>query len=156
MSTWHITAMHHLGLTVRDIETSIHFYRDLLGMPLLLRREASAEYVGLQTGYPGLRLDVASFRIAPHGEQLLQIAQYLNHQGETSDQKSNRPGNSHLCLVVDDIQAAHRDLSARGVRFQSPPLEITAGPNRGGFGLYLFDPDGYIVELHQPRRAEGS
>jgi catechol 2,3-dioxygenase-like lactoylglutathione lyase family enzyme len=151
-ATWSLTAIHHLGLTVNDIERSIRFYRDLLRMPLVGRREADADYVARQTGYPGLRLAVASFRIAPDSDQLLQLAQYLTHAGEPSDQASNRPGNTHLCLVVDDIHAMYRDLKAKGVPFKSEPIEITAGPHQGGFGVYLVDPDGYTIELHQPRK----
>lgn len=147
-ATWQIAAAHHLGLTVADLERSICFYRDVLGLPLLGRRQADAQYVARQTGYAGVRLDVASFRLAP-GDQMLQLAQYLNHAGPPSDQSSNRAGNTHVCLVVDDIHAAFEDLKAKGVRFKSVPVEITAGPHRGGFGVYLFDPDGFTIELHQ-------
>jgi hypothetical protein len=34
--------------------------------------------------------------------------------------------------------------------FVSPPVEVDTGINRGGFGLYLKDPDGITVELFQP------
>ena len=74
-SSWKITTVHHLGLTVADLERSIRFYRDVLGLMLVGRRQADADYVAQQTGYKGLRLDVASFKLAPDGEQLLQIAQ---------------------------------------------------------------------------------
>ena len=147
---WRITKVHHLGLTVADIERSIRFYRDLLGLRLMARRQADAAYVGEQTGYPGLRLEVASFLTTPESDQLLQLAQYITHAGEPADQASNRPGNTHLCLQVDDIHAAYRDLSSQGVRFKTEPVVITAGPHQGGFGAYLFDPDGYTIELHQP------
>jgi catechol 2,3-dioxygenase-like lactoylglutathione lyase family enzyme len=51
--------------------------------------------------------------------------------------------------VVDDIHAAYGDLQAKGVKFKTPPVPITAGPHQGGWGAYLFDPDGYTLELHQ-------
>src|SRR5262245_54026296 len=130
-AAWKITTVHHLGLTVADLERSIRFYRDVLHLMLLGRRQADADYVAKQTGYGSLRLDVASFRLAPDGEQLLQIAQYLTHSGTPSDQASNRPANTHLCLVVDDIHAAYRDLKTKGVPFKSEPIEITAGPHKG-------------------------
>jgi lactoylglutathione lyase len=150
-TSWRLAAVHHLGLTVADLERSIRFYRDILGLPLLERRVADADYVAQQTGYVGVRLDVATFRIAAGSEMLLQMAQYLNHAGAASDQASNRPGNTHLCLVVDDVKAAYEDLRGKGVPFKSAPIEISAGPHRGGFGVYLFDPDGYTIELHQRR-----
>ena len=45
--------------------------------------------------------------------------------------------------------AAYEELKARGVEFRSPPVEITAGANQGGWGVYLLDPDGITVELFQ-------
>jgi catechol 2,3-dioxygenase-like lactoylglutathione lyase family enzyme len=143
--------MHHLGLTVADLERSIAFYRDLLGMELIRRRPGvTANYVAQQTGYAGVELNVASFRICPDSPQTLEVVQYMKNPGEPSDQATNRPGNSHLCLLVDDLRASYADLSARGVRFKSQPVEITAGPNEGGLVVYLFDPDGYTLELFQP------
>jgi len=155
-TAWQFTTVHHLGLTVADLERSIRFYRDVLGLTLVGRRLGDADYVGQQIGQPGLRLDVASFRLAPDSELLLQMAQYLNFGGSPSDQATNRPGNSHLCLVVDDIHVAYRDLQAKGVKFKTPPVAITAGPHQGGWGVYLFDPDGYTLELHQRPPREQS
>ena len=46
--------------------------------------------------------------------------------------------------------ACHADLKAKGVRFKSEPVSITAGPNAGGLVVYFYDPDGYTLELFQP------
>ena len=43
-------------------------------------------------------------------------------------------------------------LSNHGVRFRTGPVSITAGPNRGGLVVYLYDPDGFTVELFEPAR----
>tara|TARA_Y100000588_G_scaffold248777_1_gene263292 strand:- start:363 stop:839 length:477 start_codon:yes stop_codon:yes gene_type:complete len=151
---WHLLNQHHLGLTVSDIERSIEFYRDVLGMELVGRRPCvEQDYVGRQTGYPGLKLSVASFRACAGNAQSIEMVQYLTEAGAAADPSTNRAGNSHLCLRVDDLRAAHADLSAQGVRFKSAPVEITHGPNRGGLVVYLHDPDGYTLELFQP--AEG-
>ena len=148
---WSLSVMHHLGLTVADIERSIEFYRDVLGMELIRRRPSvTAGYVAAQTGYDSVELNVASFRISPESQQTMEVVQYMTNAGDPSDQSTNRAGNSHLCLLVDDLLASHRDLSNRGVRFKSDPVEITAGPNQGGLVIYLMDPDGYTLELFQP------
>ncbi len=150
-AAWRLGGLHHIGLTVSDIDRSISFYRDLLGMALERRRpHVDSDYVGLQTGYPGVVLSAASFRVAPDQPQTLEIVQYMNRAGPAAETATNRPGNSHLCLTVDDLRACHADLVARGVRFKSEPVAITAGPNVGGLVVYFYDPDGYTLELFQP------
>jgi lactoylglutathione lyase len=147
---WQLGALHHVGLTVADIERSIRFYRDVLGMTLLRRRpHVDSDYVALQTGYQGVVLNVASFQVAHDSSQSLEIVQYMNQAGSPVETAGNRPGASHLCLTVDDLRACHADLSAKGVHFKSEPVTITAGPNTGGLVIYFYDPDGYTLELFQ-------
>ncbi len=148
---WKLSDIHHLGMTVSDIERSISFYRDVLGMTLVRRRpKVDADYVARQTGYDGVELNVASFKVSPDSNQSLEVVQYMNHTGEPLEQATNRPGSSHLCLLVDDFQSCYEDLRAKGVRFKSEPVTITAGPNKGGIVVYFYDPDGYPLELFQP------
>jgi catechol 2,3-dioxygenase-like lactoylglutathione lyase family enzyme len=149
-AVWQLCGVHHLGLTVGDIERSVRFYRDVLGLSLIRRRSADADYLARQTGYDGVRLEAASFQLAPGGGLVLELVQYLNHAGLETDPATNRAGNTHLCFAVDDIQRAYDSLRARGVRFRTPPVAITAGPNEGGFAVYLSDPDHYTIELFQP------
>jgi lactoylglutathione lyase len=148
---WRLGDIHHVGLTVLDIERSIVFYRDLLGMTLHRRRpRVDNDYVALQTGYPGVVLNVASFKVSPDSPQSLEVVQYMDHAGPAAETATNRPGNSHLCLTVSDLRACCADLKAKGVRFKSEPVTITAGPNAGGLVVYFYDPDGYTLELFQP------
>jgi len=150
-NTWQLGRLHHLGVTVADIDRSIEFYRDILGMELVGRRPCvDADYVAKQTGYPGVQLSVASFRVCADSPQTLEVVQYLNCPGEPVDQATNRPGNTHLCILVDDLQGAFDDLSQQGVQFKSDPVTITAGPNEGGLVVYFYDPDGYPMEMFQP------
>lgn len=150
-SGWRLASIHHVGLTVSDVERSIVFYRDLLGMELIRRRpHVDNDYVALQTGYPRVVLNVASFKVSPDSAQSLEVVQYMNHGGAPAATETNRPGNSHLCLTVNDLLGCHAELKSRGVRFKSEPVKITAGPNTGGLVVYFYDPDGYTLELFQP------
>jgi len=150
-SNWKLIDIHHLGLTVSDIERSIEFYRDILGMELIRRRPSvTADYVSQQTGYDNVELNVASFQISPGSKQSLEVVQYMNHAGEPYKPATNQAGSSHLCLLVNDLKTCYADLREKGVHFKSEPVTITAGPNEGGLVVYFADPDGYTLELFQP------
>ena len=124
-----------------DIERSIVFYRDVLGMTLVRRRpKVDADYVGQQTGYSGVALSVASFQVSQESKQTLEVVQYLNQGGPPIEPATNRAGSSHLCLLVSDFHVCHADLAAKGAAFKSEPVTITEGPNEGGVVIYLSDP----------------
>ena len=146
-SAW---ALHHVGLTVADLERSIRFYRDVLGLILVGRRTVADEYVGQQTGFPGVRLAVASFRTSADSPHSFELVQYLKYQANVVEPATNRPGTAHLCFRVDDLRHIYERLLTQGVRFRSTPVTITNGPNRGGHVIYLYDPDGFTVELFEP------
>ena len=80
---WRLNDMHHLGLTVSDIEQSIHFYQDLLGLVLTGRRPSvTADYISNQTGYDELELNVASFKVNADSKQSMEVVQYMNNTGK--------------------------------------------------------------------------
>ena len=74
----------------------------------------------------------------------------MSHAGPPGSPETNQAGSSHLCLLVDDLVASYEELRSRDVRFRSEPVTITAGPNKGGLVVYMYDPDGYVLELFQP------
>ncbi len=149
-----LTGVYHTGFTVSNIERSITFYRDMLGMHLVHRQEGTAPYLGSVTGFPGVRLQIALLKTAPDDPQMLELLQYVSHPAEPTDRATNRPGNGHLCFKVDNIHEWYQRLSAQGVDFRSEPVQIMAGVNEGAYAVYLRDPDGFTIELYQPAPAK--
>jgi catechol 2,3-dioxygenase-like lactoylglutathione lyase family enzyme len=143
-----VGSVYHTGFTVSDIERSIVFYRDVLGLRLVNRRTGTAPYLGTITGFDGARLEIAHLQPV-EGGSMLELLQYVSHPAPPTDRATNRPGNGHLCFKVGDIQAACAELRRRGVTLVSEPTEITAGAHAGGWAVYLRDPDGFTVELYQ-------
>jgi catechol 2,3-dioxygenase-like lactoylglutathione lyase family enzyme len=143
-----VGSVYHTGFTVSDIERSLAFYRDLLGLKLLWRQTGTAPYLAAVTGFAGVQLEIALLQPADGGSTL-ELLQYVSHPAEPTDRATNRPGNGHLCFRVDDIHAACAELRRHGVRLISEPTEITAGTHRGGWAVYLRDPDDFTVELYQ-------
>src|SRR5690606_36151613 len=99
-------------------------------------------------GLPGCVVKAAHLRV-PGSSHKLELFEYVTPPGAPVDTRPNNPGAAHLSLYVDDLLAAYAALQAEGVTFRSAPVAIDAGANRGGFAIYLLDPDGINVELFQ-------
>src|SRR5262249_51798088 len=140
--------VYHTGFTVSDIERSIVFYRDVLGLKLVKRQTGTAPYLATVTGFQGVHLETALLQPA-EGGSMLELLQYASHPAPATDRATNRPGNGHVCFKVDDLPAACVDLRRRGVTLIPDPAEIPAGAHRGGLAVYLRAPDGFTVELYQ-------
>ncbi len=144
----------HMSFTVRELERSVAFYRDVLGLELVHSQRQANPYTRTLVGYPDADLKVAMLRIAgtdpkPSGH-VLELVEYVSPRGRPIDTSTPNPGSPHLAFVVEDIHKAYADLKARGVEFRSPPVKIEEGRNRGGFAVYLRDPDGITLEFLQP------
>jgi catechol 2,3-dioxygenase-like lactoylglutathione lyase family enzyme len=150
--------IHHTGYTVSDLDRSVAFYRDLIGMEVIAEQEKRGGYLAEIVGYPDAHVRMAHMRV-PGSGHVVELFEYLAPEGTRPDRIEPRDvGTAHLCFVVEDLPAAHRRLVDAGVEtFVSPPVEVDTGINTGGFGVYLRDPDGIVVEIFQPpRRSEGA
>ncbi len=148
-----IIGAHHTSFTVADLERSLEFLRDRLGLELVGSREIRDEYFGRIVGLDGCVVRAALLRI-PGSPHLVELFEYLSPRGQPRPAQPNDPGSSHLSLLVDDLPALYEKLRPLGVKFVSPPIAITGGPNRGGYGVYLHDPNGILIELFQPPRQD--
>jgi catechol 2,3-dioxygenase-like lactoylglutathione lyase family enzyme len=140
--------MWHAGITVRDLDVSIAFYRDALGLELL--RETKSSSVAESTwNLPGASARIA-FLAVPGTAVCIELLEY---RGVERHPASSRPcdfGNGHLCLYVDDLPALHGRLVAAGHSSRSgDTVTITTGPLAGSRVVYMLDPDGYHVELFE-------
>ncbi len=146
-----LRSVHHLGATVADAGRSVAFWSSFLGVEPRWRRVLDGEYLGGITGYPGVHLDAAVLDLPGGDGAVLEILQYLNVEGRPNPPDTAHPGNVHICLAVDDIDAMWERARACGAVPVSPgPTEVTVGPNTGARAGYLRDPDGITLELLQP------
>jgi len=144
-----IGRVHHTGLTVRDLDRSVAFYRELLGCSVAMEQDKTGGYLAAIVGYPEASVRMAHLR-APAGELVIELFQYLDPVSIDTDLEPAKVGNAHLCFLLPDLDATYARLSAAGVGFFSPPIVIDTGANAGGKGLYLRDPDGITIELFEP------
>jgi lactoylglutathione lyase len=67
-----LIGVYHTGFTVRNLERSVAFYRDLLGMQLVAERVGDEPYLGAVTGFPGVRIKFA-FLAVEGSDHLLEL-----------------------------------------------------------------------------------
>jgi catechol 2,3-dioxygenase-like lactoylglutathione lyase family enzyme len=133
----------HVGLTVKDLQRSLAFYRDVAGMTAgEVFRGESPEFDTL-TNNPGARLRGAHLKAGPF---MLQLFEYEAGGGATLDLHHNNVGSPHLCFYVPDVEAKYADLRRRGdVTITSGVVQIMHNMR----SFYTEDPDGVPVEFLQ-------
>jgi catechol 2,3-dioxygenase-like lactoylglutathione lyase family enzyme len=144
-----IIGAEHTSFTVSNLERSLAFYHDLLGFEILhMRPKITNQYFRDIVGFPdGLIKD--AFLAIPGTDHRLELFEYVNPRGTPLDVRNNNPGSAHIALLVDDLVPLYEALKAKGVQFRSPPIYLDEGPNIGGWGVYMLDPDGITIELFQ-------
>ena len=137
--------MNHTGFVVENVERSLQFYRDGLG----LDHAGSYEEVGTAriVGYDQPHLKGALL-VASDGHYL-ELIEYVKPRGEirSSEEQHKRAvvGASHLAFIVDDAEDMLERLVNNGGSKFKPVVELQPGVK----ACYLQDPDGNWIELLQ-------
>ena len=119
----------HTMIRVGDLERSLQFYCEMLGMKLLRRKD-----------YPGGRFTLA---FVGYGDEASDTVIELTHNWDTERYELG-DGFGHLAIDVADIYATCDRLRSQGV-----PVVREPGPMKHGDTVIAFiaDPDGYRIEL---------
>jgi catechol 2,3-dioxygenase-like lactoylglutathione lyase family enzyme len=148
-----LTQLDHVGFTVFNLDHSLAFYRDLLGLEMEWERVYEEEYVRQVVGYPGLRLRCAFLKL-PGTETRLELLEYQNVSRQKLDLHRANPGNAHICLALKDLDQLYHRLKSAGVDFVSAPVVSTGGHYTGSKTVYLHDPDGISLQLMEIPKEE--
>jgi lactoylglutathione lyase len=122
----------HTMIRVRDLDKSLRFYTNLLGMKLLRKRD-----------YPSGQFTLA---FVGYGDESSNTVIELTHNWGQAEPYNLGSAFGHLALGVPDVYETCERLAAAGVKIPRP-----AGPMAHGGSVIAFieDPDGYRIELVQ-------
>lgn len=126
-----VRKLHHTRYRVNDLEISVKFYKEILGLAEVRRHKSprGSELVFLK---------------APESEELIELCHF-----PSGGPVQVQPDLTHLAFEVDSLDAFAQHLAAHGLKFSDGPH---LRQNGGGFA-FVDAPEGYEVELLQRPNA---
>jgi catechol 2,3-dioxygenase-like lactoylglutathione lyase family enzyme len=134
------------SFTVSNLEDTLHFFCDLLGLEATPIIDVEDEGVQKIIGMPGASLRISNVQIPD--KKSIELIEYVKPKGKAVDLNTSNPGVAHIAFSVDTIDQMYEDLSKKGVAFVSPPVWAPGNDGKGRWAVcYLRGPDGITLEL---------
>lgn len=152
-----IGRVYHVGLTVSDLDRSVSFYRDILGLTYMGEIRMEGKETDILFQRENCKARVAYLNGSDEKDMPpVELIQFVGGEIERDRADLFRTSVSELCFFTDDIEKTYR-------RFLENRVECLSGPRNfdftdSGFGksraFYFRDPDGIILEMMQPLEQE--
>lgn len=139
--------IHHIGITVPDLDAAIEFYNGVLGLEFVNEPSPVFDDPGLgpAVGVPGGALRQVSLGL---GDAVVELLEYTEPPAPNERPlPQNGVGAQHLAFLVEDAEAKKRELEAHGVEFLSEVNVVDEGVLAGWRWVYFRDPFGIVLEL---------
>lgn len=144
-----INLLHHSTIVVKDMEKSLHFYRDILGFKVKIDQKMEGEEISTILGMPEVQLRVVVLQVGEQETGLVGLLTFESPREEKVEEKPSGIFPHALVFVTDDIDAVYNRLKNSGEKPISPPVPL---PIAGAGTVKIFtclDPNGVLVEFDQ-------
>ena len=142
----------HINIVVSDLERSVRFYTELLGLKETQRARLTGGWIEAIVGLKGVEAEVA-FVQPQGGGPRIELIQYHAPRGIDFPENSrpNTVGLRHIAFRIEHMESLRARLEAAGVHFFGPPVQVPGGVVDHDDGhkslCYFLDPDGVLLEL---------
>ena len=145
--------IYHVGLTVSDLDRSIAFYRDILGLAFQGEIFMKGEETDKMFRRANCKARVAYLNCSKAFESPpVELIQFVDSEIHKEQSDLFTTSISEVCFYTDDIDSVYRTLIENHVECLSEPQHFDFRAD--GFGesraFYFRDPDGIILEMMQP------
>lgn len=145
-----VLGMHHIGITVPDINEGIAFFEKIFGAIVVFRTGAfdvDDKFMSGKLGAaPNSRIKDLVFLRCGNGTSV-ELFEYSGEDKHAAQKRSSEVGGSHICFEVEDVFASARALADMGVEMLDGPNVVDAGPLEGFKWVYFRAPWGQILEI---------
>jgi catechol 2,3-dioxygenase-like lactoylglutathione lyase family enzyme len=143
-----VKGIHHIGITVPDLDHAIAFYTGVLGLEVFDPPSPVFDHDGLGgcVGVSGAALRQVNLAL---GDSIVELLEYTAPEPPYDDEpiRANARGAAHVCFQVEDVEAKKAELEAAGVEFLSEVNVVDEGVLAGWRWVYFRDPFGIVLEL---------
>ena len=141
-----VRRVNHTAISVSDMDRSIAFYRDLLGLTVLMEMDVD-RHPGLDS-VVGMADAQGRVTFLAAGDTQVELWCYTTPRGQpvASDSRPADLGVRHIAFEVDDVDELHARLASAGYRFNSAPVDLGLHKT-----CYLHGPDDELIELLEDR-----
>lgn len=132
----------HTGIICEDMEKSLRFYKEFLGLRVIQDFWDDSDYINKITGLQNA--NVHMIKLQAEDGTVIELLDYVTHPTDLIDQEVYNVGACHLALQVNNIEEAYKELQSKGVSFISEPVLSSEGIAKVCF---CFDPNNTRIEL---------
>ena len=125
------------------MEAALGFYRDLLGLDVVVHLVEEGDYIDRLNGVAGARLDVYKLA-AGEDDFVVELIEVTSHPEAPERRVFEAIGASHVAFQVSEIDSLYRRLDAAGVSTVSAPQTSPYDPVKT---MFCRDPDGTLVQF---------
>ena len=132
----------HTGITCKDLQKSLEFYQDYLGLEVIQDFWDDSDYINDLTGIK--KANIHMIKLKADDGTVIELVDYTTHPTNLIDQEIYNVGVCHIALQVYDIDNAYDVLCNKGVKFFSKPILSSEGIAKVCFCM---DPNNIRIEL---------
>lgn len=136
-----VIGLQHVSASVENLDRSIEFYADLLGLDYLGTQWMVPDQVCEIFGLQGTKVRYGWFKVGRSG--IIELLEFDPQIKTPNHVKPNRPGQLHFALQVRNLDEMYKNLMEQGVEGLVKPKMIQGGSKVA----FIKDPDGLVIEL---------
>ena len=137
-----IKNIRHSGIVVNDLEASLHFYKELLGLKVIKQMDESGSYIDHVLGLQAVK--VTTVKMATPDGQMIELIKYHSHESEQTARRIYDTSLTHIAFTVDDLDSEYNRFKSQRVAFSSRPQ---LSPDGYAKVTFCRAPEGTFIEL---------
>ncbi len=135
----------HVGIGVKDLEKSVKFYTEVMGMEEEYRTHNEGEKISRIVGVKDVNMDVC---VVKKNNVKIELLDYKNNGLKKQNKHIGQaePGLIHLAFLVDDVDKEYERITSLGFGFNAPPM---VARENGPKITYFKGPDNVVIEIFE-------